>query len=723
MDATIVKGSPIRPITHSSISAGGTDSLRLAVKAVALAEAKHTMKILDKQNPLVNIVRDLCEEWRLDNPEDYQLQFDDAKITPPPIYVTEENREKMADGDILKLDFSPQKMSQIIIDGLQAGKISQGHIERLALLSADITFVEHFVTENGLTTLNKFISSRPSHGEISLRNGFALDAFLKIMNHFIVSWDTINNNLLSSVIWHIEDRHKTDLLVIKSALMILDAAIRHSSLGKSLAQKSDIDVDQFISTLKTKDVEIQVSCISLINTILGVSSLERQQVIRKRLLSNPTRQLVWENIFTGPIGPAMEYQLYSLQTRLINLLSDRYRGAIKKTDPAALKEVTDLRLIAFDTESENQQKDANDSRDFTRLGFKNPTEPLMEFSQAPPGALTLDCMAFFAHQYTQQYRQVVLENSRERADEQDCPFAQASVELTQILADILKIGRPPSDEPGQDDRTYYPMFFYKERPFEECFCVCIQRLMKTWKEMKASLSDFSKVLMVVREQITRALESKPPTFDSMKNKLGSWSFAKIQEARQKELEAQEERKRQAKPIQELCAMIQPELEDVIKQQRINRMIEGCLFKPIRGVKNARHVFCRLSHNAKVLHYGMTATDQGVRETPDSINILDIERVSVNEDGKNKNRVIVIARQGGEELLLNGDTVPDSDIWLDGLNALTGNSPIVSKQAQRELNELLSLEVKLRLLDAEGIEFPSEPPPIPDPPANFNFVTA
>ena len=116
-----------------------------------------------------------------------------------------------------------------------------------------------------------------------------------------------------------------------------------------------------------------------------------------------------------------------------------------------------------------------------------------DFSRTPPGALALDCMAFFAHQYTQQYRQVALENSRERADEQDCPFAQASVELTQILADILKIGVPPSEKPGEDYRKHYSMFFYKEKPFEECFCVCIQRLTKTWKEMKASLSDFNKV--------------------------------------------------------------------------------------------------------------------------------------------------------------------------------------------------------------------------------------
>lgn len=47
----------------------------------------------------------------------------------------------------------------------------------------------------------------------------------------------------------------------------------------------------------------------------------------------------------------------------------------------------------------------------------------------------------------------------------------------------------------------------------------------------------------------------------------------------------------------------------------------------------------------------------------------------------------------------------------------------SKQLKTELDELLSMEIKLRLLDAEGIDFPDEPPPIPQPPTDFNFVTA
>lgn len=61
-------------------------------------------------------------------------------------------------------------------------------------------------------------------------------------------------------------------------------------------------------------------------------------------------------------------------------------------------------------------------------------------------------------------------------------------------------------------------------------------------------------------------------------------------------------------------------------------------------------------------------------------------------------------------------------WLDGLNALKGD-PMTSEQADKDLDELLSMEIKLRLLDAEGLSIPDDAPPVPPLPPNFNFVTA
>ena len=44
----------------------------------------------------------------------------------------------------------------------------------------------------------------------------------------------------------------------------------------------------------------------------------------------------------------------------------------------------------------------------------------------------------------------------------------------------------------------------------------------------------------------------------------------------------------------------------------------------------------------------------------------------------------------------------------------------SDDYRNEMEILLSIEVKLRLLDLEGVELPATPPAIPPPPPNLNF---
>ena len=46
--------------------------------------------------------------------------------------------------------------------------------------------------------------------------------------------------------------------------------------------------------------------------------------------------------------------------------------------------------------------------------------------------------------------------------------------------------------------------------------------------------------------------------------------------------------------------------------------------------------------------------------------------------------------------------------------------MVSKETENDLETLLSMDIKLRLLDAEGIDIPEEPPVVPADPPNYDF---
>ena len=47
--------------------------------------------------------------------------------------------------------------------------------------------------------------------------------------------------------------------------------------------------------------------------------------------------------------------------------------------------------------------------------------------------------------------------------------------------------------------------------------------------------------------------------------------------------------------------------------------------------------------------------------------------------------------------------------------------MTSATTQSDLDMLLGMEIKLRLLDTEGIPIPDMPPPIPSEPKNYNFA--
>ena len=121
------------------------------------------------------------------------------------------------------------------------------------------------------------------------------------------------------------------------------------------------------------------------------------------------------------------------------------------------------------------------------------------------------------------------------------------------------------------------MFFTHDHPFEEFYCTCIVLLNKTWKEMRATTEDFVKVFSVVKEQITRALQSKPTGLDKFKNTLQQLTYSHITNLWQQERISREEWESHARPIVELKEQITPDIMDLIQQQRLRFLVEGTRF--------------------------------------------------------------------------------------------------------------------------------------------------
>ena len=438
------------------------------------------------------------------------------------------------------------------------------------------------------------------------------------------------------------------------------------------------------------------------------------------------------------MGNEMAHQLHVLQTLMLNVLEGRVNKPVDPNDADAQEKIRELCRIAFDSDcSDVHVKDVTtrkanvELKNHRKLGFKNETVPLQDFGLVPPGSLALDAMLYFARHHPEKYTRVVLENSGS-GDEYDCPFARASIELTKLLCEILKIG----DTQTEQGTTFHPMFFNHDHPFEELFCNCIVVVNKTWKDMRATVEDFTKVFSVVGEQITRVLASKPPTQNIFRDIISTLTHAKITDLWQQQRTSREKWESRSRPVMELRDQITPEILQLIENHRLNLLKEGTCFNKYshRGRVKDKFWYVRLSPNHRVLHYGDCDEKKipSIDELPNKLPVTEISFLMTGKEcphikeAKGKKRTSQLAFSlivQNDDLASLDFTAPDQEIfdyWVDGINVLLDNK-MISKGAANDLEVILSMNIKLRLLDVEGMDLPEEPPVVPPEPTSYDFA--
>ncbi|XP_062822877.1 engulfment and cell motility protein 2 isoform X1 [Anolis carolinensis] len=706
---------------------------------------------IDQKRPLSSIVKEVCDGWSLPNPEYYTLRYADG----PQLYITEQTRGDIKNGTILQLAVSPSRAACQLLDRTQSHSMESRleAMKELAKLSADMTFATEFINMEGITVLTRLVESGTKlFSHYSEMLAFTLTAFLELMDHGIVSWDMVSISFIKQIAGYVS-QPTVDVSILQRSLAILESVVLNSqSLYQRIAE--EITVGQLIAHLQVSNQEIQTYAIALINALFLKAPEDKRQDKLLHPLDLPCtemanafaqkhlRSIILTHVIRGnrPIKTEMAHQLYVLQVLTFNLLEERMMTKMDPSDQAQRDIIFELRRIAFDAESESnsaipgggaEKRKALYTKDYKMLGFMNHVNPALDFTQTPPGMLALDNMLYLAKYHQDTYIRIVLENSS-REDKHECPFGRSAIELTRMLCEILQVGELPNE--GRND--YHPMFFTHDRAFEELFAICIQLVNKTWKEMRATAEDFNKVMQVVREQVTRALPSKPSSLDQFKSKLRSLSYSEILRLRQSERMSQDDF--QSPPIVELRQKIQPEILELIKQQRLNRLCEGSSFRKIGNRRRQeRFWYCRLALNHKVLHYGdLEDHAQGevnFESLQEKIPVSDIKAILTGKDCPHMKEKGAL-KQNKEALELAFSILYDPDetlnfiapnkyeycIWVDGLNALVGKD-MGSELTKSDLDTLLSMEMKLRLLDLENIQIPEAPPPVPKEPSSYDFV--
>ncbi|XP_030651385.1 engulfment and cell motility protein 3 isoform X2 [Nomascus leucogenys] len=718
-----------------------------------------------------------------------------------------------------------------------------------------MTFAREVISRNGLQRLGTIIEDGDDLGEVL---ALSLRAFSELMEHGVVSWETLNIPFVRKVVCYV-NMNLMDASVPPLALGLLESVTLSSpALGQLV--KSEVPLDRLLVHLQVMNQQLQTKAMALLTALLqGASPMERKHML-DYLWQRNLRQFIYkvgsggpggplrpslpvsprshqglavlQNIIhsAAPMGDEMAHHLYVLQALTLGLLESRMRTPLDPYSQEQREQLQVLRQAAFEVEGESSgaglsadRRRSLCAREFRKLGFSN-SNPAQDLERVPPGLLALDNMLYFSRNAPSAYSRVgdrvgwgvaasprqgphglscdslphslppqfVLENSS-REDKHECPFARGSIQLTVLLCELLRVGEPCS-ETAQD---FSPMFFGQDQSFHELFCVGIQLLNKTWKEMRATQEDFDKVMQVVREQLARTLALKPTSLELFRTKVNALTYGEVLRLRQTERLHQEGTL--APPILELREKLKPELMGLIRQQRLLRLCEGTLFRKISSRRRQDKLwFCCLSPNHKLLQYGdmeegaspptleslpeQRKAGRGGGQTPDcpgprccqgcsaqpsllpAVPVADMRALltgkdcpHVREKGSGKqNKVGTVGRgllparprlpcpllsvsapllpqdlyelafsisydRGEEEAYLNfiAPSKREFYLWTDGLSALLG-SPMGSEQTRLDLEQLLTMETKLRLLELENVPIPERPPPVPPPPTNFNF---
>ncbi|XP_061102347.1 engulfment and cell motility protein 3 isoform X1 [Conger conger] len=683
---------------------------------------------LDQKKPLSAVIKEVCDGWNLPGPDNYALQYTDGIQT----YITESNRLDIKNGSILRLTQAPGRCAEDLYKGIQSsdGGVRCDSLKQLASVSTDVTFAQEFISRDGHTLLVHIVESA---NENALIMTHTLTAFMELMDHGIVSWENLSSVFIKKIASFVNAKSQ-DASIQQLSLAILGNMVLSSSSLFTLV-KQEVTLERLILHMQVTNQQIQTKAMALLMALLLTAGETDRQELFAFLSKKDVRQYIYKNIIhsSGSVGDEMAHYLYVLQSVSLNHLEPRMRTPLDSYNQDQREVLHALRQAAFVSEADSglshERRRSLCAKEFKKLGFSNNSNPGQDLIRTPPGLLALDTMTYFASSYPGAYSRFVLENSS-REDKHECPFARSSIQLTLILCEILRIGEPPS-ETGSD---YHPVFFSQDCLLNELFCICIQLLNKTWKEMRATQEDFDKVMQVVREQITRTLSTKPTSLELFKNKVNALNYSEILKLRQTERLHQEETL--APPVLELKERLKPELLELIRQQRLNRLCHGTLFRKISSRRRQDKLwYCRLSPNHKVLHYGDVEEDSDtppIEMLQEKIPVSDIKALLTGKDcphmkeykGKQNKEVLDLAfsiTYDVEEDNLNfiASSRTDFCLWTDGLSVLLGRD-MTSECMRSELEILLSMEIKLRLLDLENVPIPESAPPIPKPPSNFNF---
>ncbi|KAI9494126.1 ELMO/CED-12 family-domain-containing protein [Zychaea mexicana] len=613
-------------------------------------------------------------------------------------------------------------------------------------------FAAEFLERGGLESLCDII------GKVSGNTlAYALNSFTSLMNHE-ASWSSLTEDFIADIAHILVTetlvticRPATAILIKvvcaeRSSAFIInhdENVTGYSALHKVLQQEPNL-FPTLIQRLQSPDYALCLNSLTLITSMLKHVTDDYRSELLENIDNSNTRKNVLRLMNNHP-SEELKEQLLEFQSAMIHNADRRRKTQISMYNARHAKMLNDIWEAAH-VDSIN----IPGARKWRKLGFSSEV-PHREFGRA--GVFGLERMHAFARQNQDLFAKMILEQLH-RQDGKRCPFAKASIEITELLCSHWNITT------GYIAAEFEPLLLN----FDHVHSTTLQCFYRLFQDMEATTSDFSKVSALVRSQLRATLKSDgiKDIFEFDRVMMGT-PYSVIRDRRLKELEwADDLLGREA--IRNLRNRLNKQSFDFIKRQRINCLLQGAWFPCPQSNQRIvamatgnslstststsgaagnntlmtssvgkRWRYYKLSPSKKVLLYGDFAEKyplvmRSCDKLPNKVDLASVSEIKpFSRKPSNFNNTLLGESTSSLSFALFSDNnVPLAEFicsssaqaseWKDGFSMLLDKG-ITSKDTAEYLHSLTEIGVKVKLLQIAGdrIEVPHghiDVPPVP-----------
>ncbi|KAI7892986.1 ELMO/CED-12 family-domain-containing protein [Mucor mucedo] len=441
-------------------------------------------------------------------------------------------------------------------------------------------FATEFLERGGLESLCDIIKNSTGN-----TLAYALNSFLSLMEHNS-GWENLDDEFVARVA-HVAVNEQL-ATIARPAIAILLKLISannentgvtcygYNTIQKAIESETTL-IPTLVDRLVSQEYLLSITSMSLLTAMMKYVTDEYRSILSSAYDNSNLKKNILRLMNNHP-SDELKLMILEYQAVFIQNISMRHGTAVSMHNPRHINMLNDIWDAAH-----VDQIDIPGNKKWKKLGFTSEV-PQREFGRT--GVFGLEEMHLFVIQNKDLFAKLISEQLH-RPEGKRCPFAKASIEVTDLLCSLWNITSTNTIA------EFQPLLL----SFNHVHSTTLQTYFRIFRDMEATTFDFSKVSALVRSQLRSAFASTKDIVEFDRNMFNT-PYQVIRDRRLKELEwADDLLGRDA--ISNLRTRLSKQSYEFLKKQRISCLLEGAWF-PCPLASNQRMSVMTGNNNANPL---------------------------------------------------------------------------------------------------------------------------